>query len=249
MKYSNSFEPLPQGFVPGPTDVVIVSKVWAKMRFGFFSRSRCTYNNNWLLIRPFRPFQGKGKRFYNHHGNNYLRELAASMLDDYEMAKTKLDKSLLISDVVESVRTNGSFVKLGSSSGGWVYAEELLVREKVSAVFRDAVQQEKRRRLCLRINKDKQERPCANTPKDLSQPQCINMGLPCPPPITFSFDFGAPLTTDKQPEPEHVQSSVSPKKRLDSWAAGVLLSTLSETFSDLEDDGNPYEPRPIGLSV
>lgn len=83
---------------------------------------------------------GKGKRYYYHPGNSWLRKIVASMLDDYAVAKSKLDKSLIISDVVDLVRQNGSFVKK-SSSGTWVHAEDLLCREKISAVFRDAMHQ------------------------------------------------------------------------------------------------------------
>jgi hypothetical protein len=54
---------------------------------------------------------GKGKRYFYHSGNVWLRELAASMLHEYDAAVSKLDKSLIISDVVELVRKYGAFVK------------------------------------------------------------------------------------------------------------------------------------------
>lgn len=87
---------------------------------------------------------GKAKKYFFHKGNAMLRNLAASMLDEYAGAKTKLDKSLIISDVAEHVRQNGNFVKRDTTTEKWVVAEDLLCREKISAVFRDALHQRSR---------------------------------------------------------------------------------------------------------
>ena len=59
-----------------------------------------------------------------------LRRLAASMIGEYEKAKTKMDKSIIITNVVDRIRSNGQFVKLQQKSGRWQLAEDLLCREK-----------------------------------------------------------------------------------------------------------------------
>jgi hypothetical protein len=82
---------------------------------------------------------GKGKKYFNHSGNEMLRTLAASMIDDYNKSCTKLDKSVIISHVVDRVRASGIFVKFHLASGRWLVAEDLLCREKTSAVFREAL--------------------------------------------------------------------------------------------------------------
>jgi hypothetical protein len=73
-----------------------------------------------------------------------LRNLATIMLDEYQRARTKLDKSLIISDVADHIRQQGHFVKRNPTTEEWVIAEDLLCREKVSAVFRDALHQRSR---------------------------------------------------------------------------------------------------------
>jgi len=80
---------------------------------------------------------GKGKKFYFHSGNQWLRTLVSSMLEEYKQAQTKSDKSNIISDVVEYVRQHGRFVKRDLKTGKWVFAEPLLCREKCSQTFRD----------------------------------------------------------------------------------------------------------------
>jgi hypothetical protein len=82
---------------------------------------------------------GKGKRYFRHSGNEMLRQMAVARIVDYDKSCTKLDKSLIISNVVDRIRASGMFVKCDVSSGRWLVAEDLLCREKTSAVFRDAL--------------------------------------------------------------------------------------------------------------
>jgi hypothetical protein len=100
---------------------------------------------------------GKGKKFYFHAGNQWLRTVVAGQIDEYSQAMTKADKSNIISSVVEFVRTNGRFVKLDTSSGQWVFAEPLLCREKCSQTFRDNLAQTYRSSNVAKRNKRRQE--------------------------------------------------------------------------------------------
>jgi hypothetical protein len=139
---------------------------------------------------------GKGKRYYYHPGNSWLRKIVASMLDDYAVAKSKLDKSLIISDVVDLVRQNGSFVKK-SSSGTWVHAEELLCREKISAVFRDAMHQRGRTSISSQSqgvsNKQARQRRQRQPPSRQEQQEMGEQkgDRPPPEPKTLPFDANA----------------------------------------------------------
>ena len=99
---------------------------------------------------------GKGKKFYFHAGNQWLRKVVAERIDEYSQAMTKADKSNIISSVVEFVRSNGRFVKLDNTSS-WVFAEPLLCREKVSQTFRDNLAQTYRSSNVAKRNKRRAE--------------------------------------------------------------------------------------------
>jgi hypothetical protein len=84
---------------------------------------------------------GRGKKSYSHVGNGRFRERVVAMLDEYSRAKSKLDKSSVLSDVVEQVRRAspaGGFVKQ-DESGIWYEVGDFLAREKTSQAFRDAL--------------------------------------------------------------------------------------------------------------
>lgn len=64
---------------------------------------------------------GRGKKCYSHVGNEHFRHRVLSMLGEYSKARSKLDKSSVLSDVVEQVRQaspGGGFVKQ-DDKGRW----------------------------------------------------------------------------------------------------------------------------------
>jgi hypothetical protein len=82
---------------------------------------------------------GRGKRCYNHEGNKRLLARVRHSLDDYANAKSKQEKSRVISKIVDQVRQSspqGGFVKQDSSQR-WYEAGDFLAREKISQTFRD----------------------------------------------------------------------------------------------------------------
>jgi len=82
---------------------------------------------------------GKGKKFYFHGGNQWLRQVVDDRTAEYSKATNKWEKSFILSSVIDYIRTNGRFVRLDSNGVSWVQAEDLLCREKCSAVFREYV--------------------------------------------------------------------------------------------------------------
>ncbi|CAB9496151.1 Nitrilase family, member 2 [Seminavis robusta] len=100
---------------------------------------------------------GKGKKFYFHAGNQWLRDVVAERIAEYSQATTKADKSNIISKVVEYISQNGRFVKIDTHTGQWVYAEPLLCREKCSQTFRDNLAQTYRSSNVAKRNKRRQE--------------------------------------------------------------------------------------------
>lgn len=84
---------------------------------------------------------GRGKKCYQHVGNERFRKRVLTHLDEYSNAKSKLDKSSVLSKVVEEVRQNspdGGFVKQ-DANGVWHEVGDFLAREKTSQTFRDAL--------------------------------------------------------------------------------------------------------------
>ena len=84
---------------------------------------------------------GRGKKCYNHIGNERFRRRVLTFLEEYSRAKSKLDKSGVLSKVVYEVRQNspkGGFVKQ-DANGVWFEVGDFLAREKTSQAFRDAL--------------------------------------------------------------------------------------------------------------
>jgi len=91
----------------------------------------------------------RGKRALEHAGNQRFRRLVASNLDAYSKAQTKLEKSLLVSHIVDQVRKTtpaGGFLRPAAEGGnhhndcgGWVEVGDGVAREKIGQAFRDAL--------------------------------------------------------------------------------------------------------------
>jgi len=155
---------------------------------------------------------GKGKKFYFHEGNQWLRKIVAERINEYSQAVTKADKSNLISSVVEFVRTNGRFVKL-DNTGTWVYAEPLLSREKCSQTFRDYLAETYKSSNVAKRNKRRQEqqektnlaisnivnkriRTSYNSYSSAPSVNIPSFSPPSPPPPSYDMD---PITIPSSP--------------------------------------------------
>jgi len=85
---------------------------------------------------------GRGRKCFNHAGNVKFRAIVQSFLPQYSKAVAKLEKSYILSDVVEQVRKNsgvGGFIKKDPDSGRWYEVGDFLAREKTSQAFRDVL--------------------------------------------------------------------------------------------------------------
>lgn len=84
---------------------------------------------------------GRGKKCYNHKGNERFRVRVNDMLAKYVSADSKLAKSGVLSELVDHVRRespDGGFVKQ-DNNGRWYEVGDFLAREKTSQAFRDAL--------------------------------------------------------------------------------------------------------------
>jgi hypothetical protein len=92
------------------------------------------------------------------------------MLDAYRKAKTKLDKSKVLSDVVEQVRLNsprGGFVKQ-DAKGRWHEVGDFLAREKTSQAFRDALHENYKSSNVAKKKRRQLETPRTEKPRKMS---------------------------------------------------------------------------------
>ena len=83
---------------------------------------------------------GRGNKARNHIGNKRFRALLQQSADKYSSASSKVEKSIVVSEIVEQVRSlarpYGGFVKQ-TSDGKWVEVGDDIAREKVGANLRD----------------------------------------------------------------------------------------------------------------
>lgn len=81
---------------------------------------------------------GRGKRHGNVPGNKKLRDMATKILPKYANARSKSEKTKLVSTLINQVICKcpvGSFIR--SDAGRWWEVNDKLVREKVGYVLRD----------------------------------------------------------------------------------------------------------------
>ena len=84
----------------------------------------------------------RGKAAKDHSGNRLFRLLIQKSVERYKQSETKLDKSIIVSQIIESVReacSEGGFVKRDVKSGQWYEVGDVWAREKVGQSIRDVL--------------------------------------------------------------------------------------------------------------
>eukprot|EP00541_Cyclophora_tenuis_P008857 CAMPEP_0116553616 /NCGR_PEP_ID=MMETSP0397-20121206/7146_1 /TAXON_ID=216820 /ORGANISM="Cyclophora tenuis, Strain ECT3854" /LENGTH=219 /DNA_ID=CAMNT_0004078707 /DNA_START=17 /DNA_END=676 /DNA_ORIENTATION=- len=82
----------------------------------------------------------RGKQALQHVGNRRFRVTIAMNAEKYVKAPTKLDKSLIVIEVVDAIRNGGgNFVKKDRKTKQWVEIGDQLAREKVGHALRDHI--------------------------------------------------------------------------------------------------------------
>ena len=97
---------------------------------------------------PYTVICARGKAAKNHSGNKHYRMILQRFVARYSKAKSKLEKSVVVSEIIESVRFAvandtsgigkrfGAFVKQ-AKDGSWYEVSDDISREKVGANLRD----------------------------------------------------------------------------------------------------------------
>ena len=89
---------------------------------------------------------GRGKGSYNRPGNKRFRSLVATYIPKYLKARSKMDKSMVLNDIIDKVRSfinpdtgaPAQFVKF-TKTAGWVLIGDEHAREKVGHAIREAI--------------------------------------------------------------------------------------------------------------
>jgi len=82
----------------------------------------------------------RGKSYWDHAGNQKYRALIAGCTEKYSATSNKLEKTLIVSEIVDSVhKRKGKFVKKVKKGGPWVEVDEVFAREKVGQSLRDGL--------------------------------------------------------------------------------------------------------------
>lgn len=86
---------------------------------------------------PYTVIIGKGKMMRENLGNKRLRVLASNFLARYSESNEKRAKTLVVNEIIESIRSAGGCFVRKEKDGRWYLATDQAVREKIGYVFRD----------------------------------------------------------------------------------------------------------------
>ena len=89
---------------------------------------------------PYDVLCTRGKVAYNHHGNLYFRDLIGEYLSKYKRCTTKLDKSMVVIEIVDEIRKlspDAGFVKFCKKQDCYVEVGDKKAREKVGHALRE----------------------------------------------------------------------------------------------------------------
>jgi hypothetical protein len=81
----------------------------------------------------------RGKDSFLHPGNKMFRELVKGFTSKYEAALNKSQRSCIVSDIIEKVRSMGNGFVRKEKDGSWVEVGDIVAREKVGSLFRNAL--------------------------------------------------------------------------------------------------------------
>jgi len=100
-------------------------------------RAVASFDHMKALAEGFRPgpmdfICARGNQAYNHAGNKRFRAIVESYLEEYSKATSKVEKSVVVSTIIDLVREaspNGGFVK--KEKGRWYEVGDQIARDKV----------------------------------------------------------------------------------------------------------------------
>eukprot|EP00980_Cylindrotheca_fusiformis_P031351 scaffold26214_cov142-Cylindrotheca_fusiformis.AAC.2 len=200
-----------------------------------------------------------GKKSFDHIGNRRFRICIANNLRTYENAKSKHQKSLVVTTIVDAVKESstqerGGFVRRDPATGRWFEVEDKIAREKVGHALRDAIKlakkQTKKRDVVTSSPESPQKRPRT---EQSSAPGKSN-DCRSAPEVALPRSAGTPFdrsgrthghTSQRHSKPtlisEDDDGSTGDRSgsSLNDWEKSLEESADKFCMSDCEDDGDP----------
>jgi len=92
-----------------------------------------------IVPGPFDVICARGKQAYNHEGNRYFRQIIHQATEKYSQVESKLQRSMIVTDIVDAIRAKGNGFLRKTNKGEWVECTDVMCREKVGQHFRNAL--------------------------------------------------------------------------------------------------------------
>ena len=138
-----------------------------------------------FLPEPNSVICGRGKACTTAIGNRRLRAIVEHHLTAYSEAKTKVEKSNIVSKIMEQTmqgKTQGCFVRY--EDGAWYEVDEGAAREKIGSLLRDCLHTQyrsstksklARRRKAQQLLKESQSSPQLDSTLSMFDPSCYSL--------------------------------------------------------------------------
>jgi len=88
---------------------------------------------------PFDVICARGKQAFNHEGNRYFRQMVNGATEKYSQVESKLQRSMIVTDIVDAIRARGNGFLRKNNKGEWLECSDVMCREKVGQHFRNAL--------------------------------------------------------------------------------------------------------------
>lgn len=185
-----------------------------------------------LLPPDFEPSKydvvcGRGKGCEKWIGNKRFRVTIAMNKERYMKAPTKLDKSLVVDEIVKTISTaspNGGFIKKDACTGQWYKISEQQARDKVGHAMRDAVQANERK-----ARRQRNKRRSLYNKRSSKKAAAVPM-------TTTSSDNVVPMEVASNPEVVNQVSSGIRESFRSSFKDPDFAAYILETLGPQEND-------------
>lgn len=130
---------------------------------------------------------GRGKDHYNWVGNRRFRVIVSMNLERYLCARTKAEKTRIVMDVVELIHDSGGTFAKRHVNGDWYDIGYDAAREKVGALFRDALQKKQ----CTRASRSLSPMSASSAPQPALSSRPFSQNEPAHPEPMIRDEAGA----------------------------------------------------------
>lgn len=88
---------------------------------------------------PYDVICARGKQAFTHPGNKYFRNYVEQFADKYATTINKAQRSSIVSDIVDKIRSLGNGFVKQDEDGYWVEVGDTLAREKAGQILRNVL--------------------------------------------------------------------------------------------------------------